>query len=193
MIKASILSLLAWTTAIFSHLVGTAPANCLVEGNIMFVEGWSMGHLGIKCLNSMPYNATGTVCEPNGEMIETPAVYTCPMADPEFDPKGLFAMPFCVQLLPPRLVVVLCLLSLNLQSNCIGVDDGKDLPQTMLDPLNYLKTRRMLRSKPVGARGVKPIVQLTQTTAWGVQRQVLPGFRLHWGMFPGDLRLLRQL
>ncbi len=52
MIKASVLSLLAGTMGVFSLLFGTVSTNCLVEGDMMFVEGQSMGHLGIKCLNS---------------------------------------------------------------------------------------------------------------------------------------------
>ncbi|KAL3762742.1 hypothetical protein ACHAW5_006553 [Stephanodiscus triporus] len=128
--KASVPPLLAGTTAIFSLMFGTASADCLVEGDMMFYEGQSMGHLGVECLNSTSYNATDTVCGPDGEMIESPAVYTCPTSDPEFDPDGLYAAPFCVQCSPPGPGSALCLSSPDLPSNCVGVDNDEDfLPQ----------------------------------------------------------------
>ena len=49
----SILSvLLVGSTATFSLLLGTATADCLVEGDMVFVEGQSTGYLGLECLNS---------------------------------------------------------------------------------------------------------------------------------------------
>ncbi len=69
-------------------------------------------------------------------MIETPAVYTCPTGDLEFDPKGLFATPFCIQCLRHGLGAALCLSSPDLPSNCVGVDNGKDfLPQITPAPI----------------------------------------------------------
>jgi hypothetical protein len=118
-------------TLLLSYLAlysGTASADCIVEGDMVFTEGQSTGHLGLECLNSTSYDATDRVCGPDGDIIETDAVYTCPTSDPEFDPNGIFASPYCVQCGPRGLGAALCLTSPDLPSECVGVDvdDGVD-------------------------------------------------------------------
>ncbi|KAL3811181.1 hypothetical protein ACHAXA_002745 [Cyclostephanos tholiformis] len=129
--KASILSFLAL-------LFGTASSDCIVEGDMVFVEGQSSGHFGLECLNSTSYDATDTVCGPNGTMIQTDAVYTCPTSDPESDPDGLFASPYCVQCGPRGIGAALCLSSPDLPSECVGADDG--LPQATTTPPTTIGT-----------------------------------------------------
>jgi hypothetical protein len=129
---SSILSvLLVGGTATFSLLLGTATADCLVEGDMVFVEGQSTGHLGLECLNSTHYDAVDTVCGPDEVLIEIDAVYACPASDPASDPDGLYAAPYCVRCGPRGPGSALCLSAPEVPSYCADADadaatDGGD-------------------------------------------------------------------
>jgi len=78
-------------------------ADCLVEGDMVFIEGQSLGHIGLTCINSTSYNATDSTCGPgegfDGVIIDAPAVYTCPQDDEAIQPT-----PYCVQCGPPGMI-----------------------------------------------------------------------------------------
>lgn len=119
--------LLAGGTATLSLLLGTAAADCLVEGDMVFVEGQSTGHLGLECLNSTHYDAVDTVCGPDEVLIEIDAVYACPAPDPASDPFGLYAAPYCVQCGPRGPGSALCLVAPEVPSYCAsGATGGGD-------------------------------------------------------------------
>ena len=71
-------------------------ADCLVEGDMAFMEGQSLGHIGLACINSTSYNATDRICGPgegfDGVIIDVPSVYTCPTND-----DVSLSTPYCVQ------------------------------------------------------------------------------------------------
>ena len=71
-------------------------ADCLVEGDMAFMEGQSLGHIGLACINSTSYNATDSICGPgegfDGVIIDVPSVYTCPTND-----DVSLSTPYCVQ------------------------------------------------------------------------------------------------
>ena len=132
--------LLAGGTATLSLLLGTAAADCLVEGDMVFVEGQSTGHLGLECLNSTHYDAVDTVCGPDEVLIEIDAVYACPAPDPASDPFGLYAAPYCVQCGPRGPGSALCLVAPEVPSYCAsgatgGGDAGTDDEEEQEDSL----------------------------------------------------------
>ena len=84
---------------------------------MMFMEGQSTGHIGLECLNSTSYDATDSVCGPDGTIIESDAVYTCPETNPH-----------CIQCGERGVGAALCLDTTDVPSNC--VDDGGDTTMT---------------------------------------------------------------
>lgn len=92
-------------------------ADCLVEGDMVFVEGQSLGHIGLTCINSTSYNATDSICGPgegfDGVIIDAPAVYTCPQDDEAIQPT-----PYCVQCGPPGMQGAVCLSTPEVPDYC---------------------------------------------------------------------------
>ena len=117
----SVLSLLAGGTATLSLMSGIASADCLV-GDIMYLEGDSIGYLGLECFNSTSFDATESVCGPDGSVIETDAVLTCPTISE-----------YCVQCSPREPGAALCLSTPDLPSDCVGVVAGDEEEEE--DPL----------------------------------------------------------
>ena len=98
-------------------------ADCLVEGDMAFVEGQSLGHIGLTCINSTWYNATDSTCGPgegfDGVIIDAPAVYTCPQDDEAIQPT-----PYCVQCGPPGMKgSAVCLSTPEVPDYCDGGDN----------------------------------------------------------------------
>lgn len=84
-------------------------SGCLV-GDIMFMEGDSIGQIGLECLTSTSYNATESFCGPDGAIIESEAVYTCPETSS-----------YCVQCgVAGEIGSALCLSSPEIPSDCSG-------------------------------------------------------------------------
>ena len=110
----SVLSLLAGVTATLSLMSVTASADCLV-GDIMYREGDSIGYLGLECLNSTSFDATESVCGPDGVVVETDAVLACPTISE-----------YCVQCGTREPGAALCLSTPDLPSDCVGVVAGDD-------------------------------------------------------------------
>jgi hypothetical protein len=97
---------------LFHHQITAVFGDCLVEGDMMFMEGQSTGHIGLECLNSTSYDATDSVCGPDGTIIESDAVYTCPETNPH-----------CIQCGERGVGAALCLDTTDVPSNC--VDDSE--------------------------------------------------------------------
>lgn len=74
---------------------------------MMFMEGQSIGHIGLECLNSTSYDATDSVCGPNGAIIDSDAIYTCPDTNPN-----------CVQCGERGIGATLCLDTMEVPSYC---------------------------------------------------------------------------
>ena len=94
-------------------------ADCLVEGDMAFMEGQSLGHTGLACINSTSYNATDRICGPgegfDGVIIDVPSVYTCPTNDVDES----LSTPYCVQCgLPGIEGSALCLSSPEVPDYC---------------------------------------------------------------------------
>ncbi len=50
---------------------------------MMFTEGQSIGgHIGLECLNATSYDTVESVCGPNGTIVYSDAIYTCPETNP---------------------------------------------------------------------------------------------------------------
>ena len=119
----SVLSRLAGVTATLSLMFGTASADCLV-GDIMYLEGDSIGYLGLECLNSTSFDATESVCGPDGVVVETDAVLACPTISE-----------YCVQCGAREPGAALCLSTPDLPSDCVGVVAGDDEEEEEENPL----------------------------------------------------------
>jgi hypothetical protein len=78
---------------------------------MMFMEGQSIGHIGLECINSTSYDATDSVCGPNGAIIDSDAIYTCPETNPN-----------CVQCGERGIGAALCLDTTEVPSYCF--EDG---------------------------------------------------------------------
>jgi hypothetical protein len=102
-------------------LVGRASGDCLVDGDMMFMEGQSLGHVGLECLNSTSYDAFEMICGPpasngtDGVVVEVDAVYTCSAESS-----------YCVQCGPRGRGAALCLDSPDLPADCVGDDDADE-------------------------------------------------------------------
>jgi hypothetical protein len=101
-------------------------ADCLVEGDMVFVEGQSLGHIGLTCINSTSYDATDSICGPgegfDGVIVDAPAVYTCPQDDEAIQPA-----PYCVQCGPPGMKgSAVCLSTPEVPDYCDATGGGGD-------------------------------------------------------------------
>jgi hypothetical protein len=83
-------------------------ADCLVEGDMMFMEGQSISHIGLECINATSYDATDSVCGPDGAIIKIDAVYTCPTTNIN-----------CIQCGERSEGAALCLDTTDIPSNCV--------------------------------------------------------------------------
>lgn len=93
----------------------TASADCLV-GDIMYQEGQSTGHIGLKCFNSTSYIGSATACGPNGKLEDTEMEFTCPES-----------VPYCMQCGPKGWGAALCLSVPDLGNRvCADADDNND-------------------------------------------------------------------
>jgi len=90
------------------HAPTSVMADCLVEGDMMFMEGQSIGHIGLECINSTSYDATDSVCGPDGAIIKIDAVYTCPTTNIN-----------CIQCGARSEGAALCLDTTDIPSNCV--------------------------------------------------------------------------
>ena len=95
---------------LFHHPITAVSADCF-DGDMTFIAGQSLGHIGLECLNSTSYDATEKFCVSDGTIIESDAVITCPETSPH-----------CVQCGERGVGAALCLNTTVVPSNC--VDDG---------------------------------------------------------------------
>lgn len=121
-------SILALLLLLLDNNNTVVNADCLVEGDMAFIEGQSLGHIGLTCINSTSYNATDSVCGPgegfDGVIIDTPAVYSCSQED-----EALLqtTTPYCVQCGPPgRKGSAVCLSSPEVPDYCDVTGGGSN-------------------------------------------------------------------
>ena len=77
---------------LLSTKIQTTYADCLVGGDMMFMEGQSTGHIGLECINSTSYDAESSVCGPNNEIVTVETIMTCGQSSPycmQCGPRGV--------------------------------------------------------------------------------------------------------
>jgi hypothetical protein len=123
MAASSLLSLRGVTAAAATTLLlllhpQSVLGDCLVEGDMMFVEGQSIGTFGLVCVNETSFDTKDKVCGPNGEIIlVTTSTETC---SPD---SGL---PYCVQCGSVEQGAALCLETMDAPEVCTLTSDTGD-------------------------------------------------------------------
>ena len=111
---------------LLSTKIQTTYADCLVGGDMMFMEGQSTGHIGLECINSTSYDAESSVCGPNNEIVTVETIMTCPQSSP-----------YCMQCGPRGVGNALCLSEPDLGnrdcSTGVGGGDNQDVIITDTD------------------------------------------------------------
>ncbi|KAL3761189.1 hypothetical protein ACHAWU_000284 [Discostella pseudostelligera] len=124
MAASSPLSLLGFTATatatllLLLHTPTNVLADCLVEGDMMFMEGQSIGTFGQVCVNETSYDNKDKVCGPNGEIIlVTTSTQNCPSD---------IGTPYCVQCGSVEQGAALCLDTTDIPEVCSLTSDTGD-------------------------------------------------------------------
>jgi len=70
--------------------VSNCYARCL-NGDIMYLEGDSIGHIGLECTDDSTYEGSTSTCGPDGTFVEDVQTFTCPEYCVQCGPRGLGA------------------------------------------------------------------------------------------------------
>ena len=86
-------------------------SGCLV-GDIMYLEGDSLGFIGLECTNATHFDGLESFCGPNGQVVDEPTVLSCDDSP---------SVPFCVQCGPRQWGAALCLSDPAVPEYCTNV------------------------------------------------------------------------
>jgi len=97
---------------------GGVEGNCL-SGDIMYIEGDSIGYIGLECINETSFDASLSTCGADGVVVRTEEERSCPSM-----------VPFCVQCGPRGWGSALCLSTPTTNRDCADADADADADTT---------------------------------------------------------------